>query len=273
MTNATSPYRAEATALEQSPAFEAAVVQLASDMAAFYEAHPEAAAMFADVGQLAIVSSLLALPPPVTEADLCRLVGAGALASRRRVRNHIARLEREGLADAAPGGDRRTRPIVATAKLEDLLNQWVRALVGTAAELCDVDRATLARPDLARFYLQQVMASHQVGFSAFAATPAVARLVNLSRGHALVLELLAASLRSGALEVPFSRRGFAAAYRVSRTHVIDLLSECESAGLITPKSARTLLVSPAFIAEARRWAAINFALAAATLRGRLLQIL
>jgi hypothetical protein len=212
MTGTTSPYRADARAIERTPAFETAVVRLADDLAAFYHAHPEAAAMFADVGQLAIVSSLLALPAPVTEADLCRLVGAGALASRRRVRNHIARLEQGGLADAGTGGDRRTRPIVATTKLDHLLNQWVRALAGAAADVCNVDKATLTRPDLARFYLRQVMASHQVGFSAFTETPAVARLVNLSRGHALVLDLLAASLRNGANEVPFSRRAFAASY-------------------------------------------------------------
>ncbi len=266
-------YRAEAHALEQAQGFEAAVIQFADDLAAFYQARPEAAAMFADVGQLAIVSGLLALPAPVTEADLCRLVGAGALASRRRVRNHIKRLEGEGLATISPGADRRARVIVATAKLEDLLNQWVRALAGVAADVCSVDAAALARPDLARFYLRQVMASHQVGFSAFAETPAVARLVNLSRGHALVLELLAASLRTGAVELPFSRRGFASSYRVSRTHVIDLLAECERARLVTPQSARTLALSPTFVTEARRWAAINFVLAAATLEGRLLAVL
>lgn len=229
--------------------------------------------MFADVGQLAIVSGLLALPAPVTEADLCRLVGAGALANRRRVRNHIARLERAALAAIAAGGDRRTRPIIATPKLEELLNQWTRALAGAAADLCNVDKAILARADLARFYLRQVMASHQVGFSAFAATPTVARLVNLSRGHALVLELLAASLRADATEVPFSRRAFAAAYGVSRTHVIDLLSECEATGIITPVSVQALSLSPTFLTEARHWAAINFALAAATLEGRLLTVL
>ncbi|MCX7358075.1 MAG: hypothetical protein NT015_08040 [Alphaproteobacteria bacterium] len=269
----TPPYRAEALALEKAPAFEAAVIQLASDLAAFYQAHSEAAAMFADVGQLAIVSGLLALPAPITEADLCRLVGAGALASRRRVRNHIARLERAGLTHIAAGGDRRTRPIVATSKLEGLLNAWVRALASAAANLCDVDRTKLARSDLARFYLHQVMASHQVGFSAFAATPTVARLVNLSRGHALVLELLAASLRTNTSEVLFSRRAFASAYGVSRTHVIDLLSECEATGIITPASAHTLALSPTFLAEARHWAAINFALAAATLEGRLMVVL
>ena len=273
MTTTTSPYRAEAHALEQAPAFEAAVIRLADDLAAFYAAHPEAAAMFADVGQLAIVSGLLALPAPVTEADLCRLVGAGALASRRRVRNHIARLERAGLARIADGGDRRTRPAVATEKLEDLLNAWVRALASAAADLCAINKAPLSRPDLARFYLRQVMASHQAGFSAFAATPTVARLVNLSRGHALVLELLAASLRSGATEAPFSRRAFASAYGVSRTHVIDLLGECEATGIITATSSQTLALSPTFLAEARHWAAINFALAAATLEGRLLAVL
>lgn len=273
MTTTTPPYRAQALTLEQSPAFDAAVVRFAADMAAFYQAHPEAAAMFADVGQLAIVSGLLALPAPVTEADLCRLVGAGALASRRRVRNHIARLEREGLASVETGGDRRTRSIAATAKLEDLLNQWVRALASAAADLCATDKATLARPDLARFYLRQVMASHQVGFSAFAATPSVARLVNLSRGHALVLDLLAAALRNGASEVPFSRRAFASAYGVSRTHVIDLLSECETTGLITPASSQSLTLSPTFLAEAKHWAGINFVLAAATLEGRLLAVL
>lgn len=248
-------------------------MRFAADLADFYKANPQAAAMFADVGQLAIVSGLLALPAPVTEADLCRLVGAGALASRRRVRSHIARSEREGFVAIAAGGDRRTRSITPTPKLDALLNQWVRALAGAAADVCDVDRATLAREDLARFYLQQVMASHQVGFSAFAETPAVARLVSLSRGHALVLDLLAASLRSGAAEVTFSRRGFASLYRVSRTHVIDLLTECEKSGLVTPQSPRTLILAPTFVAEARRWAAINFVLAAATLEGRLLAVL
>lgn len=272
MTDTTPSYQAEARSLETAPAFEAAVIQLASDMAAFYAANPEAAAMFADVGQLAIVSGLLALPAPVTEADLCRLVGAGALASRRRVRNHIARLAREGFAQVGDGSDRRTRPITATPKLENLLNQWVRALAGAAADLCSVDRATLSRPDLARLYLRQVMASHQRGFSAFAATPSVARLVNLSRGHALVLELLAASLRTGSTDVAFSRRAFASAYGVSRTHVIDLLSECEATGIITP-SPQTLALSATFLAEARQWAAVNFVLAAATLEGRLLAVL
>lgn len=273
MTDATPPYRAEALGLERSPAFDAAVIQFAADMAAFYEINPDAAAMFADVGQLAIVGGLLALPGPVTEADLCRLVGAGQLASRRRVRNHIARLEREGLIEIAKGGDRRTRSITVTSKLDGLLSQWVRALAGAAADLCNVDKAALQRADLASFYLQQVMASHRVGFSAFAATPSVARLVNLSRGHALVLELLASSLRDGTLEIPFSRRAFASAYGVSRTHVIDLLAECESVGLVTPVSARALALSPTFVAEAKTWAAINFALAAATLEGRLLAVL
>jgi hypothetical protein len=55
--------------------------------------------------------------------------------------------------------------------------------------------------------------------------------------------------------------------------VIDLLSECETTGLITPVSAQTLALSPTFLAEARHWAAINFALAAATLEGRLLNVL
>lgn len=274
MTDPTPPYRAEALQLEKAPTFDAAVIQLATDMAAFYNAHPEAASMFSDVGQLAIVSGLFALPAPVTEADLCRLVGAGALASRRRVRNHIARLEKAGFAQVAESGDRRARPIIATPKLEEqLMNQWARALASTAADLCDVDRATLTRPDLARFYLSQVMASHQVGFSAFAATPSVARLVNLTRGHALVLELLAASRRINAAEVPFSRRAFARTYGVSRTHVIDLLSECEATGIITPASAQTVVLSPTFLAEARHWAAINFVLAAATLEGRLLMVL
>jgi len=268
---AARPYRTAAAALAQSPAFDAAVVQLASDLAAFYANHREAAQIFSDVGQLAIVSSVLSLPPPVSEADVCRLLGAGALASRRRVRNHIGKLERLGFIDRADADDRRLRAIAPTAKLEAMLNLWVRALSGAAAKLCGADAATLMRDDLARFYLQQVMASHQRGFSAFADVPAIGRLAGLSRGHAFVLELLRAALQTGAHEVRFSRREFAAAYGVSRTHVIDLLAECERAGLIAQSSSRALTLSPAFVSEARRWAAINFALAAATLEGRLLE--
>jgi len=266
-------YRAAASALEQSPAFDGAVIALASDLAAFYTDHRDAALIFSDVGQLAIVSSLLVLPPPVAEADVCRLLGVGALASRRRIGNHIGKLERLGFVDRASAEDRRRRPVAPTAKLEVLLNLWVHALSSSAADLCGIDRAVLARPDLARFYLQQVMASHQRGFNAFADVPAIGRLAALSRGHAFVLELLRAALQAKRLEVRFSRREFAKTFGVSRTHVIDLLAECERAGLIVQNSTRTLQLSPAFVSEARRWAAINFALAAATLDGRLLAAL
>ncbi|MBN8605487.1 MAG: hypothetical protein J0L81_01065 [Caulobacterales bacterium] len=266
-------YKATALALEQSPAFDDAVMAFASDLRGFYSNYRDAAPIFSDVGQLAIVSSLIVLPSPVAEADICRLLGAGALASRRRIGNHIVKLERLGFVHRAGAADRRRRPVAPTPKLEALLNRWVRALSGAAASLCGGDRAALERTDLARFYLQQVMASHQKGFSAFADVPAIGRLAALSRGHAFVLELLRAAVQSQSLEIRFSRREFAKLYGVSRTHVIDLLAECERARLITQSRARTLLLSPIFISDARRWAAINFALAAAALQGRLLTAL
>lgn len=268
---AAPPFLVSARALQSHANFDLAIGRFKDDLRAYHLEHRRAANVFADIGQLAIVATMLASSPPATEADICRLAGAGALASRRRVRSHIKALETAGLAQIrTSAGDRRARVVVPTAELERVLNLWVRALAGSAAHLFDLNAAVLTRSDLARFYLAQVMAAHRAGHSAFAYTPAVARLVSLSRGHALVLELLSEALQAGATRIRFSRRSFAQTYGVSRTHVIDLIGECDALGLVSVPSVRELSLSAAFMAEARLWAAINFTLARATLRGKLL---
>ncbi|HVK80342.1 MAG TPA: hypothetical protein VM915_06995 [Verrucomicrobiae bacterium] len=264
-------YLREARRLEQTPAFDAAVLGMAADLRAYYRDNAIAARIFADVGQLAIVSCLIAAPEPVTEAALCRIVGAGALASRQRVRRHIGKLEHLGLIATLPANDARVRPLTPTPALEHQLNQWVRALAGQARHLFALDSALLDDPHLARTYLAQVMQSHQLGFSAFEATPSIARIVTLSRGHALVLEWLAAHIETNTRDIAFSRRAFGAAYGVSRTHVIDLIKECADIGLLAPDA--NLQLTPAFVTQARLWAAINFVLAAATLERRLIPAL
>jgi DICT domain-containing protein len=92
---AARPYRTAAAALAQSPAFDAAVVQLASDLAAFYANHREAAQIFSDVGQLAIVSSVLSLPPAGFRS------GRVPAARRRRVGEPQARAQSYRQAGAA----------------------------------------------------------------------------------------------------------------------------------------------------------------------------
>jgi len=254
----------------RSIAFDDAVVRFAADMRAFYGRHESASEIFADVGQFAIVASIATFPDRLTEAQLCKVLSAGSLASRRRVRAHLARLQGAGLVQILRDpSDLRARLIAPCARLEDLLDQWVRALAGAGLQVLGLDAALLQRQHLARFYLAQVMAAHRAGYSAFTATPNITRLTNLSRGHALVLELLSAASVTGDLEFEFSRRGFAQHYGVSRTHVIDLLGECENLGLVAVRGRRVAL-SDGFRAEARLWVGVNFVLAAAALEGRLL---
>ncbi|MFT3727959.1 MAG: hypothetical protein QM759_09070 [Terricaulis sp.] len=263
-------YITEARRLEAAAGFDTAVTHMAADLRNFYRDNPLAARIFADVGQLAIVSAIVAAPAPVSEAALCRHVGAGALASRQRVRRHLAKLREHGLIAFGSGDDLRARPITPTTELEQQLSLWVCALAQRAVPLFGLEDRLLRQPQLARLYLSQIAAAHVRGFSAFAATPNIARIVTLSRGHALAVELLVATIEARDAVVAFSRRSFGATFGVSRTHVVDLLNECAKHGLLKLDDDARLSLSSAFIAEARLWAAINFTLAGATLRGELL---
>lgn len=266
----TAPFLVSADTIERDPRFPSALLRFCEDVASFHLQQSDAARLFADLGQFAIVAAIVAPTAAPTEAALVR--SAGALASRRRIRAQLAALEASGMIAREGGDDARERPVVPTEALKDALDAWVIAIAGTAASFAGLDDA-VRRRGIGRDYLRQIMATHALGFSAFQTLPAVSRLMTLTRGHVLLTELLRARLETGSREIPFSRRSFGAAYGVSRSHAIDLLRECEALGLVSPAARGRLHLSTTFDQELTCWGAINFALAAATLRGQLLEVI
>lgn len=265
-----APFLSAAEAIENDPRFPPLLLRFCQDIAAFHGAKHHAASLFADIGQFAIVAAIVASPAPATEAELIRAVNAGGLASRRRIRAQIARLEAAGMIMRGAGA--RDRPMSASSALEEALDGWVRANAGAAAAYAGLD-TEVRTPGVGRSYLRQVMASHARGFSAFATLPTVSRLMTLARGHVLIADLLRTRLGTQSLEINFSRRRFSAQYGVSRSHAIDLLRECETLGLLSSADGNRVRLSPTFDAEMQRWGAISFALAAATLQGRLIEVI
>lgn len=122
-------------------------------------------------------------------------------------------------------------------------------------------------------YLQQLLAASRGGRSAFAAFPRVGRLMQLTAGHALLMELVLASGGCPGVAFVLPRSQLAAAWGVSRGHIGDLLRGLRAEGSLETPDRRTLHLTQPFCAEARGWAACNFALANATLDGNLLTIL
>ena len=122
-------------------------------------------------------------------------------------------------------------------------------------------------------YLAQLLAASRGGRSAFAAFPRVGRLIQLTAGHALLMELVRASGGRAGVAFTLPRGDRAADWGVSRSHVGDLVRGlCAEASLDMPDRRHLRLTAP-FCAEARGWAACNFALANATLDGKLLAVL
>jgi DNA-binding transcriptional ArsR family regulator len=247
-----------AEALAGRPDFADVVARHCRDMLGFYERQPLAGLILGDIGRLAIVAAVLGTERQL-RSQLVRALGTG-LASRSRVEAHLETMSGLGLVELAEtqGGV----AVAATDALRRLMDDWICAMTGCIVQVFPETAAAAAHEDAAVHYLRQIIEAHGRGFSAFAYVPALAPVMALRGGYLLVLQLALQHFERGGR---FSRKAFAKRFRLTRSHVVDLVGECRAADLIEPGHGNLLVGSDLLVAQARRWVAIHVHLGRATL--------
>lgn len=248
----------------------AAMMDYASRLTSVYDT-PHSLAVLGDLGRFAIIATLFATPGPLSQANIIEDMGPH-LAGRARVAAHLAVLQDRGAIerDTRDGRSQAVRP---TPWMTDWMNRWLAAMILPARPWWPgPGTAPNPTPERLASYLGQVLAANRSRLNAFVTTPGVRRMMSLIGGHLLILELVLASEGTRRIGEPlvFSRKAFAARYGMSRQHARDLTAEAENLGWLD-RASRCVTLRPAFAREARRWAAIHFALCNATLVGRCLE--
>lgn len=258
--------RALANEIAADPRFDAAAAQLCRDLLGFYGDNPLARGVLANRVQMRLVAACVHLDPHVTASALCRLIPAG-IASRNTITAHLAALRQKGLmvdVKARQG----SRPMAMQPGFRMLVDGWVRAIVGSALPFVPAPAPDLAQPDVLRASISQFVAATIQPVADMRADELVERGLQLKGGAFLLFELMLRHLDDAAAAARFSRRGFAARFDLTRSHLIDMLAEAEQQGWVTIGASGPVLAPP-LVAAGRQWLAQHLAISVLSLTGAL----
>lgn len=203
--------------------------------------------------------------PGLTVGALKDLCGRLDLCSRGRCEAMLAVLRAGGYFESAPHDDRRRRPLVPTEKLVALqVERWRSHLVAIIGLLPEARRhvAALDDPAFVRAFMLVLGDGFVGGFRVLAHAPDLTLFAERNGG----IPILFALTLEGDEEGPFPPAGpvrlsinrLATQFAVSRKHVLTLLRDAETAGLLVrgPDQDRVTLLPPAREGLERFFAAV-----------------
>ncbi|MEP9354237.1 hypothetical protein ABLE93_11640 [Xanthobacter sp. KR7-65] len=235
------------------PDFPRALARLAAGMTGLYSGNRLLNRLLSDRGRNVFGLLLLyldALPPAegggLTAARLAGLCTMTGLCSRGRAKAILALMRWGGyVAPAAPGDDRRIKPLVPQPRLYALQKSRWTVLFG-AIGLIDPDMARVpARLDDDAFVRALVIVlaqSYCAGYRVISAAPVLDDLVDHDSALMVLLMLLASE---GNGTAPPAIADLARRFHVSRAHVLHLLRLCEERGLVERGARGAGRLSPA----------------------------
>lgn len=239
-------------ALAAHPAFRPAMERLVGEISALYSGNRLLNRLLSDRGRNMLgllVLYLDALPPAegggLTTARIVALCTSTGLCSRGRAKAMLALMRWGGyVAPAAPGEDRRVKPLMPQEKLVALQHRRWR-LVFEAGSAFDPELARLA-PRLADAAFTRVLAvmlggAFLAGFRPVSAAMELDDLVDRDGGLMVLLALLTAESTG---EEPPSIANLSRRFHLSRAHVLDLLRLAEEQGLVKRGARGTGCLSP-----------------------------
>lgn len=244
------------------PRFEAAAAQLCRDLLGYYGTQPRARRLIANRTQMRLVAACRHLDPVITAAGLGRLIPP-EVASRNTIAAHVAVLRHEAML-ASIADARGSRPLAMTPAFHALVGDWIKAVVGSALPFLpgpppDLDVSAVQHACISQFVLATTRPVAEMR-----GDDLVERGLQLKGGAFLLFELMLRQLDAAAAAARFSRRGFAARFDLTRTHLIDMLAEAERQGWVITGACGPVLAPP-LVAAGRQWLARHLAISVLSL--------
>jgi hypothetical protein len=217
-----------------------------------------------DSGGFSVATYLVVVPVPVTERELTRHCGLMKLASRKRVRALVERLQSARLIEQRRSGtDARRLALQATPELRALYQRWIVALAELVEPWSGIDRSRVDDA-LVVSYLRVTAQAYEQGYVLYQGFPIVEYFMSRRSGYSLFLELIGRTDTNGSSSL--NRARFATEHGTSRPHVATLLREAEQRGWIRRRAKDDVWVTPAVVEEGQRWIASEIAWTSYSLR-------
>ncbi|WP_448580546.1 hypothetical protein [Thermaurantiacus sp.] len=241
--------------------FGRVAARLCDDVLSFYATTPGAMRLLGDQGQMRVLVICYHLHPDIRLAAVQKLTPA-EVASPNRVAAALKLLTGQQALLPGEGTDRRARPLRLSPGGQALAEAFLMMMVGAGAPFAG---ARLSR-DHCRAYASDYLLATLAGGGGIRAGPVAERTQTLKGGALLSLELMRRGLDPDD-PTPFSRKGFAARFGMSRAQVIALLAALEEAGWATLADGR-LQPTPLAMEGGRVWLSRFLAISATVLDGR-----
>jgi hypothetical protein len=251
--------------IHDDPRFPAAALAVCEGILAFYAAQGLARRYLADQGQMRVATICLAIDPCITVSAVQRLVPAN-IASPNRVAAMLKHFERAGaLLVAGPEGGR-SRMLSLAPGFRTVLEAWVVEIVRHSLPWVPEPLPDLSDRSLYPLWCGEFIRATTQPARALKPGKPVERALSLRGGNLIHFEVMRRVFAPDPAAAPFSQRAFAARYELSRTHLIDLLTEAERQGWFRRVDGHLEPTEPA-TALGRMWLAKFLAIGATTLQG------
>lgn len=196
--------------------------------------------------------------------EMCR---EQRICSATRAAAVLTLLKLGGYIEPAPErGDRRRRELVPTDKLiVNLRRRWNCHFSAAAPFLSDAARALemLHRPEFVQGVVRLISAHYCAGFRFTDHAPTLRLFANRNGGMMVLFSCLAAS-EGGDPDcqpaIPISVSQIARTISSSRAHVVKLLKDAESEGLIERPYTGSIVLMPALVEDLYEFFALNYLL-------------
>lgn len=243
----------ERARLRALPGFPRIARLAASRLCASYRGDRIISRLMNDRGRLTLFSLMIdmhfepAAAQGLTSGRLKAEARALDICSPGRVTAVLAACRLFGLVAPAPDNDRRRRRLVVTERLLDMHRErWAVMLeaVGFAFPEAEQGLAYLDDPVFLAAYVAALVEPVRQGWRMVSDVPGIALFVDRDGGLMLAFALFE-NAESG---TPLSVAGLARAFRLSRSHIVDVLQKAVEAGLARRVDDRAM-GGPGFVAE------------------------
>jgi len=192
------------------------------------------------------------------EQGICSPTRAGALLALMKFGGYVV--------PASDLGDRRRRELIPTEKLlAHQRKRWRCHFSEAAAILSDAARALerLDRPETMRGLVRLISAHYRAGFRFTDHVPALNLFTERNGGLFVLLSVLAAAdpeELGRQTPIPISISGLARAISASRAHVVKLLKDAESEGMLRRTHLGSVILMPPLVHDLHEFFALNYVL-------------
>jgi hypothetical protein len=242
------PSIAAIAALRAHPGFQAAMREIVRSMLAVYSGNrlinslmnDRARALFTQVALYLHFAGRADGKPALTIGAMKDMCAEAGLCSRGRCEAMLALMRAAGFLAAGPRDDKRRRPLVPTKKLIALQRRrWVehfRAMRHVLPEAHDY-LAALDHPTFVGQFACQLGTGWAAGVRVLEHSPGLEVLTERNAGMIILFSLCFAGRADGPFPpvdpVPLSINALATNFAVSRKHVLTLIRDSETAGLLS----------------------------------------